>query len=59
MHISTIWLALVLIAALAAIAVELGIGGVQVSPLQPSPAQAQSATTHPTMSGDFFWLTVA
>ena len=58
MHISTTWLALVLIAALAVIAVELGIGGVHVSPLQPTPAQAQSAPTHATMSGDFRWLMI-
>ena len=58
MHISTTWLALVLIAALAVIAIELGIGGVHVSPLQPMPAQAQSTPTHATMSGDFRWLMI-
>ena len=56
MHIPATWLALVLIAALAVIAVELGIGGAKVSPLQPLPAHAQSAPTHATMSGDFRWL---
>ena len=59
MHVSTTWLMLTLIAALAVIAVELGIVGVQGSPLQPTPARAQSAPTHATMSGDFFWLKVA
>ena len=58
MHISTTWLALMLIAALAVIAVELGIGVAQVSPLQPMPAQAQSAPTHATMSGDLHWLMI-
>ena len=58
MHMST-WLALAIIATLAVIAVELGIGGAQGSPLQPMPAQTQSAPFHATMSGNFFWLTVA
>jgi hypothetical protein len=58
MHISTTWLAVVLIAALAVIAIELGIDGVHVSPLQPMPAQAQPAQTHATMSGDFRWLMI-
>ena len=39
--------------------IELGIGGVHVSPLQPMPARAQPAPTHATMSGDFHWLTIA
>ncbi len=45
------WLALALIATLAVVAVELGAGGAQSSPLQPAPAQAKSAPSPPDHVG--------
>ncbi len=48
----TTWLLVVLIAVLAAIAIELGVAGVWHTTPQVKPVQTQSAPLPPTMSGD-------